>query len=98
MRERFSFRKGHRARAVFLICDYLFLLFLIVAMLIPLWKLFVDSVDPSSVGTRFWPKEFSLDAYKVILNNAGMYRPFLVSVLTTVAGTIVGLAVATLGA
>ena len=98
MRERFSFRKGHRARAVFLICDYLFLLFLIVAMLIPLWKLFVDSVDPSSVGTRFWPKEFSLDAYKVILNNAGMYRPFLVSVLTTVAGTIVGLAVTTLGA
>lgn len=98
MRERFSLKKGHRARAIFLICDYLFLTLLMVAMLIPLWKILVDSVDPSSVGTRFWPKEVSLDAYKVILNNAGMYRPFFVSVLTTAAGTVIGLAITTLGA
>lgn len=98
MKEVFSFRKGHRARAVFLICDYIFLTFMMITMVLPLWKLFVDSVDSSSVGMRLWPKQFSLAAYGVILNNSGLYRPFLVSVFTTIAATLIGLSVITLGA
>ena len=45
-----------------------------------------------------WPKEWSLDAYRVILSNSSLYRPFLVSVFTTIAGTVIGLAITTLGA
>ena len=98
MQDKFSFQKGHRARAIFLICDYTFLVLLMVAMVVPLWKIFVDSIDPTSVGARMWPKEWSLDAYRVILSNSSLYRPFVVSVLTTIAGTVIGLAITTLGA
>ena len=98
MNDKFSFKKGHRARAIFLIFDYLFLILLMIAMLVPLWKIFVDSIDPTSVGARMWPKEWSLDAYRVILNNSSLYRPFLVSVFTTIAATVIGLAITTLGA
>ena len=98
MQDKFSFKKGYRARAIFLIFDYTFLTLLMVAMLVPLWKIFVDSIDPTSVGARMWPKEWSLDGYKVILSNVSLYRPFLVSVFTTIAGTVIGLAITTLGA
>lgn len=98
MMDRFSFRRGHRSRAIFLICDYAFQVILMVMIMIPLWKIFVDSVDPSSVGTRLFPKEISFTAYKVILSNPSMYRPFFISVLTTVVGTVLGLSITTLGA
>lgn len=98
MRERFSLQKGYRARTFFLIFDYLFQTLLMAAMFIPLWKVFVDSIDPTSTGIQLWPKEFSLDAYRVILNNSAMYMPFLISVATTVCGTAVGLLITTLAA
>ena len=98
MMERFSFRKGHRSRAIFLVCDYVFQIVLMIIILIPLWKIFVDSIDSSSVGTRLFPREFNLAAYKVILSNPSMYGPFFISVLTTVLGTALGLAITTLGA
>lgn len=98
MQDKFSFKKGHRARAIFLICDYTVLLLLIIAVMIPVWKIFVDSVDPSSTGMRLWPKKFTLAAYNNILSNSGLYRPLLVSVFTTVAGTAIGLCVITMGA
>lgn len=98
MHDKFSFKKGHRSRAIFLICTYLFLTLLMAAILIPVWKLFVDSIDSSSTGMRLWPKEFSLAAYDNIINTAGMLKPLFVSVFTTVGGTFLGLAVITLGA
>lgn len=98
MKEKFSFKKGHRARAIFVICNYTFLTLMIIAVVIPVWKLFVDSIDTSSVGMRLWPKEINFVAYKSVLNNSGMYQPFLVSVFTTVVGTFLGLSIITLGA
>ena len=96
--DRFSLAKGHRARALFLIFDYLFLICLMVMMVLPLLKVLVDSVDPTSYGVRLWPKEIDFSAYEKILTTSTLYRPFLVSVLTTVVGTVFGLTVVTLGA
>lgn len=98
MNDKFSFSKGNRARAIFLIADYAFLTLLAVTMVIPLWKLFVDSVDATSTGMRLIPQRFSLAAYQSILYNSGLYKPFLVSVFTTVTGTFLGLGIITLGA
>jgi len=56
-REKFSFKPGHRGRAVFLIVTYIFLVLLMAVMIIPLLKVFVDSVDPTAYGIRLWPKE-----------------------------------------
>ena len=66
-------------------------------MVLPLVKVLVDSLDPSSYGIRLWPKKVDFTAYKIILSNAALYRPFLVSVFTTVAATVIGLILTTLG-
>ena len=99
MNERFSFKKGHRSRAIFLICAYSFLAIFMCGMLIPILKVFVDSVDPSASGVmRIWPQKFDIGAYTQILGTEGLYRPFLVSIGTTVVGTCVGLLLTTLAA
>ena len=95
--EKVSFQPGYRARAAFLIFNYLFLTLLMLCMVLPLVKVLVDSLDPSSYGIRLWPKKVDFTAYKIILSNAALYRPFLVSVFTTVAATVIGLILTTLG-
>lgn len=77
------------------------LIFLIVCLfiLVPLWKVFVDSIDmQTSYGMRLWPKDFGLTGYKVILTYESLYKPFLISCITTIAGTFLGLTLSTLGA
>ena len=98
MKEKLSFEKGRRGRTVFVICNTIFLCFLMLIMIIPLWKVIVDSLDPTSVGIRLWPKQISLYAYKTILTKKSLYQPFLVSVYTTAAATVVGLLMTTLAA
>lgn len=77
------------------------IIFVIVCLFIvvPLWKVFVDSIDvKTAYGMRLWPEEFSLVGYKVIMTTEALYRPFMISVITTVAGTVLGLTLSTLGA
>jgi len=94
--EKISFKSGHRARAVFLIFNFIFLSVLMLVMLIPLLKVFVDSIDPTTYGIRLIPKVIDLSAYKQIIKSTNLYRPLLVSVFTTVTGTAVGLLLTTL--
>lgn len=94
--EKISFRPGYRARAFFLIFDYIFLILLMLVMVIPLLKVFVDSVDPTTYGIRLWPQTVEFSAYKQVFSNSALYRPFLISVLTTVVGTAFGLLMTTL--
>lgn len=92
MGEKFSFKPGHRGRAIYLLFAYLFLTFLLLFMLVPIIKVIVDSIDPTATyGINLWPKKIDLIAYKYILNTQSLYRPFFVSVLTTIVGTVVGL-------
>lgn len=77
------------------------ILFILISLLIliPIWKVLVDSLDAAAgYGMRLWPAKFTLGAYKMILSRADLYRPFLISILVTVAGTFVGLTLSTLGA
>lgn len=96
MKERLSFIKGHRSRAVFLISTYLFLILLMICMAIPLLKVFVDSVDPTTYGLRLIPKEIKFTAYKHILSKASLYQPLWISFYSTVLATVIGLTLTTL--
>lgn len=96
MKEKFSFKPGHRARTLFLIFDYSLIIFLCVCMVIPLLKVLVDSVDPTSYGIRLFPKEIDLSAYKMILGKESLYQPLWVSIYTTILATIIGLTLVTL--
>ena len=91
MKEKLSLEKGRRGRTVFVVCNTLFLCLLMLIMVIPLWKVIVDSLDPTSVGISFY-------AYRTILTKKSLYQPFLVSIYTTVAATAVGLLMTTLAA
>lgn len=94
-----TYKKKKKKIKIFDIINYI--IFLVVALLImvPLWKVFVDSLDiKTGYGLKIWPDTFSLVGYKVILTTKALYLPFLISTLTTVIGTVIGLTLATLGA
>lgn len=84
---------------VFSIVNVILFLFICAFIVVPLWKVFVDSLDATAgYGMRMWPESFSLQGYKQILTNPAIYKPFLISVVTTVVGTFLGLLLSTLGA
>lgn len=96
MKEKLSFKPGHRGRTIFVIFNYIFQILLMCIMIIPLLKVLVDSIDPTSFGVRLWPKAVDFSAYKQIISTSSLYRPFIVSVVTTIIATVVGLLLTTL--
>ena len=73
----------------------LFCLFIII----PIWKVLVDSLDLSAgYGMQLLPKNFGLAGYKSVFSNPTLLRPFFISVVTTLSGTVLGLLLSTLGA
>ena len=68
-------------------------------MLIPIYKVLVDSFDlKTAYGMRLLPQQFGLDGYISVFTNPTLFQPFLISCVTTIAGTFAGLAISTLGA
>lgn len=76
-------------------------LFIIICLIImiPMWKVIVDSFDlKTAYGMKLWPEDFGLAGYKSVFTNKTLYQPLIVSFITTIAGTILGLILSTLGA
>lgn len=97
--EKFSFRKGYRARSLFRIFNGFIMALLLIGMLIPILKVLSDSFDKTTTySLRLFPKQPSFDAYKAIFTRKSLYTPFLISCLTTVAGTIISMFMTTVGA
>lgn len=100
MKKQFSFKKGHGARTAFNIFNILFFVIVMVVMLIPIWKVCVDSLSREVVSTdiTFWPNVFTTEAYKIIFSKETLYHPFWVSIYTTIIGTFAGLIISAIGA
>lgn len=99
MSTKFSFQKGYRARAAFVIFNTIFFIALMVCMVVPIIKILADSLMNHTVyGLQLIPDEFNPIGYKYILTRDSLRRPFLISVYTTAMTTFVGLAVSTVGA
>lgn len=91
--------KDHTKIRLFNVINGIIFILISIIMLIPIYKVLVDSFDLSSAyGMRLWPKQFGLAGYASVLSNPTLYRPLLISVGTTLAGTFLGLALSTLGA
>ena len=70
-----------------------------LAMIIPVYKVLVDSFDlKTAYGMKLFPERFGLAGYKSIFTNPTMLRPFPISCYTTVMGTVMGLLISVLGA
>jgi putative aldouronate transport system permease protein len=92
-------RKKKKKIKVFPIVNVILFLLISLIILIPIWKVIVDSFDKvAGYGMRFWPQTFSLGGYQQIASRAVLYKPFGISCLVTVIGTFLGLLLATLGA
>lgn len=75
-----------------------FIIFSLI-ILIPIYKVLVDSFDlKTAYGMRLLPEKFGLAGYVSIFTNPTLYKPFIISVITTIAGTFMGLTLSTLGA
>lgn len=83
---------------IFPLVNGLIFILISLAIMIPIWKVIIDSFDArSSYGLKLLPSQFSWGGYKAIVTRAVLYRPFIVSCITTIGGTFMGLLLATLG-
>ena len=96
-------------RSWFVVFNTLFFIFLMLAMIVPIVKIFCDSmVNETVYGLKLLPmtvdKEtgkqiwFNTIAYKRIITDPALYWPFVISVYTTLMTTFLGLLISTLGA
>ena len=84
---------------VFSVVNAIVFIVLCLIILIPMWKVLVDSFDlKTAYGMKLWPEQFGLAGYKSVFTNPSLYKPFLISVIVTISGTFMGLAISTLGA
>ncbi len=89
---------GHR---IFRFFNALFLFLVALTMLIPMMSVLKDSLDlapRSELRLSLIPREFTTTYYRMVFNDASIYRPFLNSVLITAVGTTLSLVVNSLAA
>jgi putative aldouronate transport system permease protein len=98
MYEKLSLKKELRARTLFVILNIVFFILIIIIILLPLVKVLVDSLDKraSTSEFRFFPKEFSFDSYLRIIKQPWLFKPFIISLITTTGGTLIAMFVTTL--
>lgn len=93
-----AYQKPKKKMTVFSIINYIVFVILALIILIPMWKVLVDSFNAVGVYQfRLWPTDFTLDGYRVILGERGLLRPLMNSFITTIAGALLGLVLSTLG-
>ena len=85
--------------SAFSIINGLIFILICFIILVPLWKVLVDSLDlKTAYGMKFWPEKFGLDGYKLIFMNPTSFKAIKVSLITTISGTLLALTLSTLGA
>lgn len=91
--------KGRKEKLhVFDVVNYIVFIILGLIIIVPIWKVLVDSLNKVGVYQfQLWPSQFTLDGYKTIIETQALYRPFVNSVVTTILGTLLGLVLSTLG-
>lgn len=92
-------RKPHKRFSIFPYVNGLLFVIVCLIILIPIWKVLVDSFDlTTGYGMKLFPTQFGLDGYRTVLTNSTLLIPLRNSFITTVAGTFLGLLLSTLGA
>ena len=91
--------KSTKKIEVFPIVNGLIFIILSLLIIIPMWKVLVDSFDlKTAYGMKLWPEEFGLAGYISVFKNPTLSHPLMISVITTIAGTIIALILSTFGA
>ncbi|MFH1512418.1 MAG: carbohydrate ABC transporter permease [Bacillota bacterium] len=90
---------GGRKFSFFQLFNALFFIVFCLLILLPLWKVLVDSFDlTTGYGMKLFPEKFGIAGYTSVFTNKSLYIPLINSVVTTLSGTAIGLLLSTLGA
>ncbi len=91
-------KKPSERTSAFDIINYIVFIIIGLIVIIPIWKVVVDSLNKVGVYQfQIWPSQFTLDGYRTIIQTNALYRPFINSITTTLLGTFLGLVLSTLG-
>lgn len=84
--------KQTKAGRVFDVCNVILLVLFMIIVVYPFINILAISLNEGSDavkgGIYLWPRKFTLNNYKYVLNNSDIYKSTLVSVLRTVIGTV----------
>ncbi len=74
---------------------YCFLIVLGFVAMYPFWNSIVISfnsgADTAMGGVTFWPREFTLDNYKIVFEDSRLTQAFMITILRTIIGTFVSI-------
>lgn len=92
-----------RQERMFEIVAHIVMILLAVLAVAPFWLMVSGSLTENDIltryGYRFWPQEFSLDAYAYIVREwAQIGNAYLVTIVVTLVGTVISLAVVSMAA
>ncbi|UKS27832.1 carbohydrate ABC transporter permease [Paenibacillus sp. HWE-109] len=90
---------NNHGRMTQLLFHLIFLVFCIFTTIPFLLTIIVSVTDEKSVvqnGYRFFPEQFSLDAFQLIFSSSEIYHAYLISVTVTIVGTVLSLLVTTM--
>ena len=97
-REKIVVKPKKKKIHVFDVVNYLVFIIIALIIIVPIWKVVVDSFNAVGVYQfQLWPNRPTVDGYKTIIETQKLYQPFLNSFYTTIAGALLGLVLSTLG-
>ena len=77
---------------IFNFINVAFMIFFAAIIVLPLANIlalsFNDAHDAMRGGIYFWPREFSLESFRTVFENPGIFRAFFISVARTVVGVL----------
>ena len=92
------YKKKKKKFKIFPLVNAIFFIIVACLIMIPIYRVIVSSLDANTSYNFVWlPSKFTWGGYTAVLTRSSLYTPFLISVVTTVIGTFVGLLVVTLG-
>ena len=83
-------------------CFYLFItafsIFALVPFALVVSASFTEEVTLTRFGYKLWPQQFSLDAYRLALEDGGIGQAYIITIFTTVFGTLCSMTMSCLAA
>lgn len=77
---------------IFTVFIYVVLALLAFSTFYPFWNSLVisfnEGLDTSKGGITFWPREFTLENYKIVFEDSRLMNGFVIALLRTVIGTV----------
>ena len=95
--------KRSKGEKIFSVGNACIMLFMILICLYPFYYVLICSFSSgerlmSSEGLMLWPKDFNLDAYKMVLSNPNIFTGYRNTIIVVVVGTILNLILTSIAA